>query len=148
MSWAAGRATTRIEDIAYCLLGIFDVNMPMIYGEGQKAFLRLQQQIIEQSDDHNIFAWPIGHSGKQGMLADSPAAFRHSQSVVSLSSCRGRPPYRMTNRGLSLELSTMPFAVDTYLAPLDCYGVFDASTPRRGDVALGIFLRRLEEDGQ
>jgi hypothetical protein len=29
MSWAAGRETTRIEDSAYCLLGIFDVNMPM-----------------------------------------------------------------------------------------------------------------------
>jgi hypothetical protein len=34
MSWAAGRETTRIEDLAYCLLGIFDVNMPLLYGEG------------------------------------------------------------------------------------------------------------------
>jgi hypothetical protein len=40
MSWAAGRATKRKEDIAYCLLGIFSVNMPMIYGEGDKAFRR------------------------------------------------------------------------------------------------------------
>lgn len=42
MSWASDRETTRLEDIAYCLLGIFRVNMPLLYGEGKKAFLRLQ----------------------------------------------------------------------------------------------------------
>jgi Heterokaryon incompatibility protein (HET) len=43
MSWAASRKTTRSEDLAYCLMGIFSVNMPMLYGEGgEKAFLRLQ----------------------------------------------------------------------------------------------------------
>jgi hypothetical protein len=55
MSWAAKRVTTRIEDIAYCLLGIFDVNMPMLYGEGSKAFLRLQEEIIKRSSDLSIF---------------------------------------------------------------------------------------------
>jgi hypothetical protein len=34
MSWASRRCTTRIEDRAYCLMGIFDVNMPLLYGEG------------------------------------------------------------------------------------------------------------------
>ncbi|KAJ9148813.1 hypothetical protein NKR19_g5863 [Coniochaeta hoffmannii] len=38
MSWAAKRRTTRIEDKAYCLLGIFDVSMPLLYGEGSKSF--------------------------------------------------------------------------------------------------------------
>ncbi|KAK5658012.1 hypothetical protein OQA88_2566 [Cercophora sp. LCS_1] len=57
MSWAAKRQTTRIEDIAYCLLGIFDVNMPMLYGEGEKAFIRLQEKIIQSSCDLSIFAW-------------------------------------------------------------------------------------------
>ena len=42
MSWASKRQTTRVEDLAYCLLGIFDVNMPLIYCEGKKAYLRLQ----------------------------------------------------------------------------------------------------------
>jgi hypothetical protein len=42
MSWASERETTRIEDLAYCLLGLFGVNMPLLYGEGQKAYLRLQ----------------------------------------------------------------------------------------------------------
>lgn len=46
MSWAARRTATRIEDRAYSLLGIFGVNMPQIYGEGQDAFRRLQEAIL------------------------------------------------------------------------------------------------------
>jgi hypothetical protein len=55
MSWAATRSTTRVEDQAYCLLGIFDVNMPMLYGEGEKEFFRLQEEIIKRSNDLSIF---------------------------------------------------------------------------------------------
>ncbi|KAF8865534.1 HET-domain-containing protein [Acephala macrosclerotiorum] len=57
MSWAARRETTREEDMAYCLLGIFDVNMPMLYGEGMKAFERLQEEIIKSSNDLSIFSF-------------------------------------------------------------------------------------------
>ncbi|THU96090.1 HET-domain-containing protein, partial [Dendrothele bispora CBS 962.96] len=58
MSWAAFRKTTRREDRAYSLMGLFDICMPPIYGEGgDKAFMRLQQEIIKTSDDHSIFAW-------------------------------------------------------------------------------------------
>ncbi|KIM61024.1 hypothetical protein SCLCIDRAFT_1216337, partial [Scleroderma citrinum Foug A] len=52
MSWAANRTTTRVEDRAYSLMGLLDVNMPMLYGEGKKAFYRLQLEIIR-----TIFAW-------------------------------------------------------------------------------------------
>ncbi|OSS46286.1 hypothetical protein B5807_08368 [Epicoccum nigrum] len=46
LSWAEGRVTKRAEDAAYCLLGIFDVNLPLIYGEGRrKAFIRLHREI-------------------------------------------------------------------------------------------------------
>lgn len=58
MSWAALRKTSRVEDIAYCLLGLFDINMPLIYGEGKKAFRRLQEEIMtSRSEDHSLFAW-------------------------------------------------------------------------------------------
>jgi hypothetical protein len=57
MSWASQRVTTREEDMAYCLLGIFDVNMPLLNGESNKAFTRLQVAIMEATDDHSIFAW-------------------------------------------------------------------------------------------
>src|SRR3569833_2163746 len=57
MRWAARRHTTRTEDIAYSLMGIFDVNMPLLYGEGDKAFERLQQEILRKEEDLSIFAW-------------------------------------------------------------------------------------------
>lgn len=57
MSWAARRHTTRVEDLAYSLLGIFDVNMPQLYGEGTRAFKRLQEEILQQNDDPSLFAW-------------------------------------------------------------------------------------------
>ena len=57
MSWAAERQTTRPEDEAYCLMGIFQIFMPPLYGEGRNAFLRLQEEIMRQEDDPSIFAW-------------------------------------------------------------------------------------------
>jgi hypothetical protein len=64
MSWAAKREATREEDIAYSLFGIFDVQMPLLYGEGQqKAFRRLQEEIMKYSDDHTLFAWGIPGGG-------------------------------------------------------------------------------------
>jgi hypothetical protein len=56
MSWASKRETTREEDIAYCMLGIFDVNMPLLYSEGRKAFLQLQEEIMKNSTDQSLFA--------------------------------------------------------------------------------------------
>ncbi|KAI0843848.1 HET-domain-containing protein [Daldinia vernicosa] len=70
MSWAAGRQTTRIEDQAYCLLGLFGINMPLLYGEEEKAFIRLQQEILRVSDDETIFAWR-GKSARQRVVSPS-----------------------------------------------------------------------------
>ncbi|KAH9920838.1 heterokaryon incompatibility protein-domain-containing protein, partial [Epithele typhae] len=57
MYWASTRTTTEMEDEAYCLIGIFGVNMMPIYGEGAHAFARLQRAILEQISDQSIFAW-------------------------------------------------------------------------------------------
>ena len=52
--WARHRETTRTEDWAYSLLGIFDVSMPLIYGEGrEKAVTRLRKEINEGSNGKN-----------------------------------------------------------------------------------------------
>ena len=59
MSWAKGRETTRVEDRAYSLLGIFQINMTTLYGEGQRAFIRLQEKILKTSTDTSIFAWGL-----------------------------------------------------------------------------------------
>ncbi len=57
LSWDSTRVTTRIEDLAYFLMGLFDVNMPLIYGGGHNAFLRLQLEIWSRTNDESIFAW-------------------------------------------------------------------------------------------
>lgn len=84
MSWAARRVTTRKEDIAYCLLGIFNVNMPLLYGEGDKAFMRLQQEIAAQNKDPTLFAWlqagPIPRY--RGLLAQHPAEFENCSRLA------------------------------------------------------------------
>lgn len=85
LSWAAGRETTRVEDMAYCLLGIFEINMPLLYGEGQKAFVRLQKEIVDESDDMSIFAWEPPEWEvpylRTGLLAPSPRYFEASHDV-------------------------------------------------------------------
>lgn len=70
MSWASKRQTTRREDRAYCLLGIFGVAMSLQYGEGDKAFLRLQSKILKTTDDSSIFAWRSGCVFNPGTLED------------------------------------------------------------------------------
>ena len=69
MCWASRRSTTRIEDQAYCLLGLFGVSMPTIYGEGKRAFLRLQYEILRHSSDISLFAWKTGEIPRCDSLA-------------------------------------------------------------------------------
>jgi hypothetical protein len=124
MSWAADRETTRPEDLAYCLMGIFSVNMPMLYGEGGvKAYLRLQEEIMKQSDDQSLFAWTINdvpNSDTHGLLADSPSAFRNCRKIMPYEDYSPRRPFQMTNRGLSIEIPLSRLNDDTWVAALDC----------------------------
>lgn len=110
MSWASGRKTTRVEDIAYSLMGIFDVNMPLIYGEGKKAFMRLQHEIVKMSDDESIFAWSDSDLVHSGIFAQSPNAFARSGSVLQITEGHElyvrRAPCIVTNRGLAIEIRT------------------------------------------
>ncbi|KAK0671602.1 heterokaryon incompatibility protein-domain-containing protein [Cercophora samala] len=113
MSWASRRETTRSEDMAYCLMGIFDIAMPLLYGEGgTKAFLRLQHEILNSTNDQSIFLWalpPTEVNDKElwGLLAESPSWFSHagriSQSHYSHEDGSSALS-RITNRGLFLQL--------------------------------------------
>lgn len=102
ISWAAKRKTTRVEDMAYCLLGLFDISMPMLYGEGHKAFRRLQENIVKEYDDHSLFAWKAtGLGDHAGLFAESPADFASSANIVP---CLGRrsEPAVVTSRGVRI----------------------------------------------
>jgi len=93
MYWASSRTTTRKEDEAYCLMGLFGVNMPLLYGEGEKAFARLQQEITKITDDQSIFAWygfrtrgQVRYTGalKTSCCAPSPKCFALSGGITPL----------------------------------------------------------------
>ena len=71
MSWFRERKTTRPEDEAYCLLGLFDIYMPTLYGEGSHAFRRLQEEIMKQSADTTLFAFQASCP----LFASSPSKF-------------------------------------------------------------------------
>jgi hypothetical protein len=111
MSWASKRITLRTEDMAYCLMGLFGVNMPLLYGEGEKAFIRLQIEIMRISDDESLFAWAspgqIDKKARHGLLAQCPRAFGRSGDVELLPNTR-KSPYTMTNKGLQIEVELIP----------------------------------------
>ncbi|KAK2599591.1 hypothetical protein N8I77_011332 [Diaporthe amygdali] len=108
MSWVSRRVTTRVEDMAYCMLGIFEINMPLLYGEGTKSFTRLQEEIIRHSNDQTIFCWTwvdLVPPGWASLLAPCPQAFRYSANYVSVDSrIINKVTFKMTNAGLSIVL--------------------------------------------
>jgi hypothetical protein len=76
-------------------MDIFHVNMPLLYGEGQKAFTRLQEEIIKVSEDYSIFAWQaheLSHYQiNRGLLAIDPSEFHSAANIVPLQTPLSRP---------------------------------------------------------
>jgi hypothetical protein len=131
MSWASTRQTTRSEDIAYSLMGIFNIYMPVIYGEGgQRAFRRLQEEIIRTSFDQSIFVWR-GNYESSGLLAKGPSDFADTPRL-GLWGPVNLAPFTMTNVGLSIRMNITKIrspdrtwlrddlAEDIYLAVVGC----------------------------
>ena len=115
MSWAAKRETTRIEDMAYCLLGLFDVNMPLLYGEESRAFRRLQEEIIRTRPDFSIFAWwdeslktkhphlPADLRYHCGALAQTPFPFGPAISLFAEPSRSFSKEFSVCNHGVKTQ---------------------------------------------
>lgn len=116
LSWIEGRIPTRREDQSYFLLGLFEINMPLLYGEGSSAFKRLQEEVIRSSNDESIFLWrkfSYRYGGERytgRILADSPRKF---DTVVGRNDSReegskipglNRPPFSISNQGLEFRV--------------------------------------------
>jgi hypothetical protein len=114
MSWAADRHTTRDEDLAYCLMGLFNVNMPLLYGEGWNAFRRLQEEIMRLSTDQTIFVHyrlsdsplsAIKHRlarGGTNLLAKHPVCFESSRKLHRIEN--QEQSFQLTNRELAISM--------------------------------------------
>jgi len=153
ISWVSRRKATPIEDIAYCLLGIFSVNMPMLYGEGERSFIRLQQDIIRDSDDQSIFAWQNRDAHRNicdGLLARSPKYFVDSSDFVPLplldDGAFAHSLYAFTNKGLQITFNVEPLDNGCYRIPLGCY-----ITAQRNNAApsmVCVYLQQVSPDSK
>jgi len=145
MSWASGRSTTRQEDMAYCLLGLFDVNMPLLYGEGNKAFARLQEEILKKSDDETIFAWHYGFSLDEcyhgGLFAKSPYCFKNcGQTRPTGLQITGKKHYSLTNKGLYIRPNLAEPHSGQLLWLLNCYPESDVRYENKQNAKHTAFL--------
>jgi hypothetical protein len=141
MSWAAKRETTRIEDMAYCLLGIFDVNMPMLYGEGPRAFARLQEEILKKTTDLSLFAWRArADSTQRGILAETPAEFIGCGRIyLNDDQFSFRDEISITNKGVKICTQLRHVSSGVYVMDLHCYEEEINGVSTR----IGIYLKRV-----
>ena len=126
LMWARERQTTRVEDRAYSLMGLFGVNMPTIYGEGDNAFKRLQEEIVKTSSDQTLFAWgkplsdSFGHDMETGRWP--PGFFAPSmRPFADWGSYYGSPE--------PLPLERYPDAVDAFVSKIQLARKVNSSGP-------------------
>ncbi|KAI0875251.1 HET-domain-containing protein [Hypoxylon argillaceum] len=134
LSWVSGRHTARVEDMAYCLLGLLDVNMPLLYGEGHRAFLRLQEEFLKKNHDPTILFWGFGMSASEiekhrilalsvSCLAQTPALFRGFKHVRPLEVLRYYSADRRSNLGWAMLPNGLN--MNLYIRPFDSrHGVY------------------------
>lgn len=144
MSWAAGRQTTREEDIAYCLMGLFGVNMPLLYGEGKKAFIRLQEALITMRSDPTMFAWVADASSTdkyRGLFARCPEEFAGVGDLFWADELiHSTDEYNLTSKGIKI---TTGLSVQKGLVPQTVLGLklFDLDESQK-QYYIGIYLEK------
>lgn len=142
MSWASERDTTEDEDMAYCLIGIFDVNMDLRYGEGKGAFRRLQEMLIQNQPDESIFAWTSNRLQSSGLLAPWPDCFKGSGDIfLRPDKYRFRGSIEMQSQGLKFPA---PIYVTAYKEYNSFYYLFNKG---KTDVDLSIQCWRNTPEG-
>jgi hypothetical protein len=129
--------------MAYSLLGIVEVNMPMLYWEGERAFYRLQREVMRQTNDQTLFAWESPHPLRQtvALLAPAPTHFADAPSFRRASQSRPleASTHEITNSGLRLTLSVLKIDQNRVIALLDC--------ENRSKDIIGIWLK-IRDDGR
>ena len=120
--------------------------MPLLYGEGEKAFIRLQEEIMNVSDDHSLFTWKgkiIDNHRKYlytGLLANSPNCFIDSGNIAPTRKDHNSIPFATTNLGLRTELVLVPHKWQRELSIV----VLDCIDSRYHGVSLEIQMQRLD----
>ncbi|KAG2152551.1 uncharacterized protein EDB93DRAFT_250314 [Suillus bovinus] len=118
MTWAASRKTTRIEDVAYSLTGIFDISMTIAYGEGDRAFQRFMAELIQNCKEWQILVW----AGRLPGCPTEPSCYRTTNdTALDMLKNRqiswwgegcGDSDFSITKRGIQVRLLILPTSVD------------------------------------
>jgi hypothetical protein len=101
MRWTSKRNTRRIEDQAYCLLGIFDVSMSPIYGEREKAFIRLKDEIWRS------YRSRLDEIGQNLVTSNSGSLNKHGTELTSVNTEEIPPHERRMTLLTSLSFDQM-----------------------------------------
>ncbi|RFU78492.1 het domain-containing [Trichoderma arundinaceum] len=152
LSWASRRSTTRLEDQAYSLIGLFDITMPLLYGEGHDAFTRFLSEIISKYPDHSFFASQLRYVD---FLPRSPKEFCNSHNVVIGNSPQLQRhympvshsyPFQMTNTGLQITLPIVPTLVPHFaFGVLDCWE-YDMESTQATRTVSRLWIPLLQKD--
>jgi hypothetical protein len=140
--------------MAYCLLGLFGISTPMLYGEGgERAFMRLQEEIIKESNDMSIFAWKqapsdvvIYHADThstsiqlRGILARSPTEFLGAHYHNLSQGKHNTPEYAMTNKGLRIKTRLEKLTSTKFCMYLNCSDEVQGDS--QPQASLGVILQ-------
>ncbi|KAG2152813.1 hypothetical protein DEU56DRAFT_977202 [Suillus clintonianus] len=114
MLWASRRRTTRIEDIAYCLIGIFDISLMIAYGEGNRAFFRLLEEILKRYDKWDVFLWSGRCSRYNAALPNAPHCYAAgcTETLPSAVDEIGDRRFALTNHGLEIRVLLLAVQVE------------------------------------
>lgn len=131
LRWAARRTTTRVEDMAYSLIGLFDVSMTITYGEGQRSWFRFMEIILRHCKSWDVFAWAGPCSPYSGAIPRSPQGYGALDVSIHLelrktldmgkmvgkvgqsySGIRGDHSFGMTRHGLCMKIPLIPIDFD------------------------------------
>jgi hypothetical protein len=119
MLWASRRRTTRIEDVAYSLIGIFDISLMIAYGEGNRAFFRLMEEVIKRYDKWDVFLWSGRRSRYNAALPYAPRSYAggciktlRNAADLAASYEYGDRRFALTNHGLEIWVLLLDVAVE------------------------------------
>ena len=129
LSWAANRRTSRGEDQAYSLLGLLNVNMALLYGEGSdRAFRRLMSEVTQSSNDESIFAHESSllvpsylheFRGCNGILKGLPRSL-YGPGCLTIAT-NSSVPHMNTNVGLQKRMVFITTKLGYSVAALNCH---------------------------
>jgi hypothetical protein len=134
--------------------------MALLYGEGDLAFIRLQEAIMKDSGDETLFALKRKEKRREiifeGLLAMSPDWFGGSGNIIEKILNQRSKPFMVTNKGLHSEVMLRNASeireARTYQSEDDrlnlvCVAVLNASEDG-SENSIGIILGRVKERGQ